>query len=256
MIMRILFLNKAPKNAAKYNVESIEKLLNSYASPGTKIEIGFPDNFAGSQVEDALGNQSMLNGLDHMMDVPSLIRKIIWAEANGYDAVIQSTFDPGVDGGRLVVKIPVIGPMRTTIHAAATLADKIGITVPLRSHIPYTWRLLRMIGMDHMVADIRTIHIYGADLDQRRDEITEKSIALIKDMVKDTGVEAIIPLGGAIIPYVVDPADLQAGAGVPVFNTKAVSIRFAEACVACGMTQSPHTYPRADLKPEDFITEV
>ena len=255
--MRILFLNKAPKNAAHYDVAGIEKLLNSYASPGTKVEIGFPDNFAGSQVEEELGNQSMLNGLDHMMDVPALIRKIIWAEANGYDAVIQSnTFHPGVDGGRLVVKIPVIGPLRTTIHAAATLADRIGITVPLRSHIPYTWRLLRMIGMAHMVTDIRTIHIYGADLDKRRAEITDKSVALIKDLVRDTGAEAVIPLGGAIIPYVVDPADLQAGAGVPVFNTKSVSIRFAEACVALGMRQSPHTYPRADLKAEDFVKQV
>jgi allantoin racemase len=255
--MRILFLNKAPKNSAHYDVTGIEKLLNSYASPGTKVEIGFPDNFAGSQVENQLGNQQMLNGLDHMMDVPALIRKIIWAEANGYDAVIQSnTFDPGVDGGRLVVNIPVIGPLRTTIHAAAVLADRIGITVPLRSHIPYTWRLLRQIGMDHMVTDIRTIHVYGPDLAQRRAEITNKSIALIKGLVNDTGAEAVIPLGGAIIPYVVDPRDLEAGAGVPVFNTKAVSIRFAEACVAHGMRQSPFTYPRADLKPEDFVEQI
>ncbi|MFM2129242.1 MAG: hypothetical protein RL477_788 [Pseudomonadota bacterium] len=255
--MRILFLNKAPKNSAHYDVAGIEKLLNSYASPGTKVEIGFPDNFAGSQVEDELGKQSMLNGLDHMMDVPALIRKIIWAEANGYDAVIQSnTFDPGVDGGRLVVKIPVIGPLRTTIHAAATLADRIGVTVPLASHVPYTWRLLRQIGMDHLVTDIRSIDTYGPDMKQRRAEITRHTIDVIKGLVRDTGAQAVIPLGGAIIPYVVDPAELQAGAGVPVFNTKSVSIRFAEACVALGLTQSPLAYPRADLKPEDFVKQV
>lgn len=255
--MRILFLNKAPKNSAHYDVAGIEKLLNSYASPGTTVEIGFPDNFAGSQVEDKLGSQSMLNGLDHMMDVPALIRKIIWAEANGYDAVIQSnTFDPGVDGGRLVTKIPVIGPLRTTVHAAATLADRIGITVPLKSHVPYTWRLLRQIGMDHLITDIRTIDTYGPDMKQRRAEITAHTIEVIKGLVRDTGAQAVIPLGGAIIPYVVDPAELQAGAKVPVFNTKSVSIRFAEACVAIGMTQSPLCYPRADLKAEDFVKQV
>ena len=161
--MRIMFLNKAPKNSAKYDVTSVEKLLNSYASEGTRVEVHFPENFAGSAVEDVTGNQKMLNGLDHMMETPSLIRKICWAAENGFDAVIQSnTFDPGIDGGRLVVKIPVIGPLRTTVHAAAVLADRIGITVPLPSHVPYTWRLLRTIGMDHMVTDIRALDIYGS----------------------------------------------------------------------------------------------
>jgi allantoin racemase len=255
--MRILFLNKAPKNAAKYNVTEIEKLLNSYASPGTKVEIGFPENFAGSQVHESLGGQSMLNGLDHMMGLPGLIRKILWAQENGYDAVIQSnTFDPGVDGGRMVVRIPVIGPLRTTIHAAAVLADRIGITVPLSSHVTYTWRLLRAIGMDHMVAGIRPIETYGPDMNERRAEITAHTIEVIKGLVKDRGAEIIIPLGGAIIPYVVDPMDLQNGAGVPVLNTKAISIRFAETCVALGLAHSPLTYPRADLTADDFVRQV
>ena len=255
--MRILFLNKAPKNAVKYDVTGIEKLLNSYASPGTKVEIGFPDNFAGSQVEESLGNQSMLNGLDHMMEVPALIRKILWAQENGYDAVIQSnTFDPGVDGGRLVARIPVIGPFRTTVHAAAVLADRIGITVPLSSHVPYTWRLLRTMGMDHMISDIRPIETYGPNMNAQRAEITAHTIEVIKGLVKDTGAEIVIPLGGAIIPYVVDPLDLQRGAGVQVLNTKAISIRFAETCIALNLAQSPLTSPRADLKADDFIREV
>ena len=38
--MRIMFLNKAPK--AVYDVTEIEKLLNSYASPGTRVEVKFP----------------------------------------------------------------------------------------------------------------------------------------------------------------------------------------------------------------------
>ena len=59
-------------------------------------------------------------------------------------------------------------------------------------------------------------------------------------------------MGGAIIPYVVDPADLEAGVGVPVFNTKSVTIRFAETCVGLGLSHSPITYPRANLSYDDF----
>ena len=96
--MRILFLNQAPKRSSHYEAEKIEAQLNTYASPGTKVEIGFPDDYEGSKVFETIGSQSALNGLHHMMETPAIIRKIFWAAQNGYDAVISSnTFDPGVD---------------------------------------------------------------------------------------------------------------------------------------------------------------
>lgn len=253
--MRIMFLNQAPKTEKSrpaYNVEKIEAQLNSYASPGTKIEIGFPESYDGAQLFDTIGKQSMLNGLHHMMETPSIIKKIFWAEANGYDAVISSnTFDPGVDGGRLAVKIPVIGPLRTSVHAAAVLADRIGITVPLPPHVPYTWRLLRAFGMDRFVVDIKPIGVYR-DAEARKPEIFDITTGLINSLVKDKGAEIIVPLGGALIPYIVDPDDLAKATGVQVLNTKAISIKFAEMCVRFGMTQSAITYPRADIRYDDF----
>jgi Asp/Glu/hydantoin racemase len=181
------------------------------------------------------------------------VRKIFWASQNGYDAVISSnTFEPGVDSGRLAVEIPVIGLMRTALHAALTLADRVGITVPLPPHVPYTWRLLRSHGLDRFVTDIRPIGIYGADIAQRRDEIFAITVKTIRALVEERRAEIIVPLGGAIIPYVVDPKDLAAATGVQVLNTKAIGIRFAEMCVACGMTQSALTYPHAKLTDDDF----
>src|SRR5437016_12244385 len=172
--MRICFLNQAPKKSAAYEAARIEAKLNSYASPGTKVEIVFPDDYEGSQLYDTIGSQSVLNGLHHMMETPSIVRKIFWAAENGYDAVISSnTFDPGVDGGRLAVNIPVIGLHRTAMHAALTLADRVGITVPLAPHVPYTWRLMRTLGLDHFVSDIRQIGIYGADIAQHGQEFLD-----------------------------------------------------------------------------------
>lgn len=256
--MRILFLNQAPKgpnnNKAHYDVEQIEGLLNRYASPGTKVEIGFPDDFDGAHILDAIGAQSALNGLHHMMETPAIIRKIFWAAQNGYDAVIQSnTFDPGVDGGRLAVSIPVIGLMRTAMHFGLNLADRIGITVPLATHVPYTWRILRSYGLDRFVTDIKPIGIYGTNLKSRKAEIFDITAGLIRALVDRTGAEIVLPLGGAIIPYVVDPADLQKACGVQVLNTKSIGIRFAETCVSLGMTQSAITYPRPKLTYDDFV---
>jgi Asp/Glu/hydantoin racemase len=230
--MRICFLNQAPKKSAAYEAARIEAQLNSYASPGTKVEIVFPDDYEGSQLYDTIGSQSILNG---------------------YDAVISSnTFDPGVDGGRLAVNIPVIGLLRTSVHAALTLADRVGITVPLPGHVPYTWRILRSYGLDGFVSDIRPLGIYGKDIAERKNEIFEKTANLIRGLISETRAEIIVPLGGALIPYVVSPDDLAKATGAQVLNTKAIGIRFAEMCVACGMTQSAITYPKAKLSYDDF----
>jgi len=207
-------------------------------------------------VHDVVGAQSNMNGLHHVLQAPSLIAKIVWAAENGFDAVIQSnTFDPGVDGGRLAVNIPVIGLLRTTMHAALNLADKVGITVPLAPHVPYTRRILRAYGLEQFVAGIKPIGIYGTGLEKRKNEIFDVTVGLIRGLIEE-GAEIILPLGGAIIPYVVDPVDLQRDTGIQVLNTKAIGIRFAEMCVALGMTQSAITYPRFKLTAEDFTARI
>ena len=96
--------------------------------------------------------------------------------------------------------------------------------------------------------------VYGKDIKERGQEIFDIATGLIRGLVKETRAEIILPLGGALIPYVVDPEPTCSKAtGVQVLNTKAIGIRFAEMCVACGMTQSAITYPRAKLSYEDFV---
>ena len=70
--------------------------------------------------------------------------------------------------------------------------------------------------------------------------------------IKKGGAGCIIPLGGAVVPTLVSPKDLEREVGVPVLNTKAIGIRFAEMCVQLGMTQSALNYPLAQLRYEDF----
>ena len=79
---------------------------------------------------------------------------------------------------------------------------------------------------------------------------------LIRGLVDQKGAEIIVPLGGAFIPYIVDPEDLAKATGVQVLNTKAISIRFSEACVRFGMTQSEISYPRANIRSDDFTSKA
>src|SRR5262249_58472766 len=50
------------------------------------------------------------------------------AEKEGYDAAVPlGTLDLGVDGGRSLGDIPVIGPCEAMFHIAAPLRDRLGV---------------------------------------------------------------------------------------------------------------------------------
>src|SRR5262245_66123479 len=166
--MKIMALGKKPRKTTAEEMTELEKPWNRYASPGTRVEVAFPDDFEGSQVWETLALQKMQNGLDHIMEAPSLIRKIVWAAENGYDAVIQSNrFDPGVDGARLSVAIPVIGPFRTTTHVVANLVDRTGTPVPPPSHVPYTSPPPRPMGIEGRGPCVPRLGSYVPSLDER-----------------------------------------------------------------------------------------
>lgn len=251
---KIMFLNHLPKvDGGDGSHDRVRSLLRSYASFGTEIDLAWPDDFPGGYVSRVLSERKMLNGLHHATEVTSLVRKTVWAAENGYDAVIQSDgFDPGVEESRLAVRIPVIGVMRTNLHVAATLATRIGITVPLDSHIPETRRLLAAYGFTSAITDVRSIQIYGSDLASRKDELRSRAITVMKSLVSETGAEVIIPFGGALIPYVVPVADLISEVSVPILETKAIAIRFAETCIDLGIVHSRAAYPMTELRSDDF----
>lgn len=256
--MRIMFLSQSPRepnNPEKH--ERIVKHLTAYTSPDTELDLCYPDDFAGARVFEAMGDKNALSGLHHTMEAPALVAKAVWAEENGYDAVVQSnTFDPGVEASRLAVRIPVIGLFRTALHTAATLAGRIGIMVPLDGHVPYTRRIVQSYGMSPFVTDVRAIGVYGKELESKRDTVRERAADVLRSLVDETDAEILIPLGGALIPYVVSPADLEAVVGAPVINTKWVGIRFAETCVRTGMRPSPLAYPNAGLQSQDFRSKA
>lgn len=256
--MRILFLNQGPRDPemTDADVAEVEKLLQSYASPGTEIVYQFIDDFPGARVHDVQGASQALNGLYHQMAATSIVQSIVRASASGIDAVIQSnTFDPGVEAGRLAVRIPVIGLMRTTLAVASTVADKIGIIGPLDSDLPSAWRTMCAYHMDHLIVGMNAYNIYSADIKQRRGEIFEQTVRMAKELVAK-GAQVIVPLGGRIIPYLVDPKSIEDATGAPVLNTKSIGIRYAEMCVSLGIRHSALAYPPCVALPEHFTMKA
>jgi allantoin racemase len=248
--MKIMYLGHRPVVNAEREVR-VNELLQSYSSPGTEVHIGQPDDYPGGYITRYLSGQEMLNGLHHATQVTALVRKTVWAAENGYDAVVQGdNFDPGVEASRLAVRIPVIGVMRASLHFASILGTRIGLTVPLDSHVPEVWGLLRTYGFASLVTDVRPLNVYTG-LANRVEELRATAIRTMNSLVND-GAQIIIPLGGALIPHVVSVSELEAEVSVPIMTPGAIGIRVAETCVQLGVAHSRAAYPMVELKSSYF----
>src|SRR5947209_6716490 len=142
--MRIMALNQMPRNTKDpdYHLR-VERLLRSHASPSTEIDLCYPDDYPGAGISAEMSAQHVHTELHYAISVPALVRKIVWAEEQGYDAVVQTNaFDPGVEPARLAVRIPVIGLCRTSVMVAASIAERIAITVPFDGYVAHTWHVL------------------------------------------------------------------------------------------------------------------
>jgi allantoin racemase len=220
--------------------------LHQYASPGTTIEVHYPEDLGGSEVLHHQRKTKTLAGLHHILETPALVKKIIEAERDGFDAVVQTdAFDPGVEAARLAVRIPVVGSLRASLHFAATLCDRFALTVPLESYVPYVWRLVETYRMTHFVTGMKVIGMYEVgDLSKYHDPILERTIAVTRELIAG-GAQALIPLAARLIPAAVSAEEVEREVGIPVINTQAVAIRFAELMASSKTVHSQRAYPWA-----------
>ena len=257
--MKIMFLAYTPRRnpSARPDDETLRQL-NSYASPGTEIVLAEPEDLGGGAIDKQLSAEIAINGLHHMLRVPAIIKKIIEAERSGFDAVIQSnTYDPGVEQARLAVRIPVVGVLRATCHVAACLAHRVGITILVESMVPYTRSILREYGLAPLITGIKALNMYETgDLSEVREPIKRKVIELAKAL-KAEGAEVVIPLGGRVFPGAITCEEIEAEAGIPILNTKAIGIQFTEMLVRNQMSQSPIAYPcPIRFEPDDVTKKM
>src|SRR6266850_3349849 len=104
-----------------------EEVARSYSTP--EVEVGIlsvkPSPFGG------------LSPAEIQLVAPYFHAAYLQAEREGYDAAVPlGTLDLGVDGGRSLVDIPVVGPCEAMFHIAAQLGERFGIICYHESVIP------------------------------------------------------------------------------------------------------------------------
>jgi allantoin racemase len=230
-VTRVLYLVPGHLSKAR-GVEELERrrdLLQSWAAPG--VEIGIAEN--------PHGPGSIESAWEEYVSVPGSIEVAAAAEADGYDAVIIGCFgDPGLDGFREILTVPVVGPCEAGMHVAATLGHRFGIVTVLDSVVEPLRRLARIAGLDSRVATVLACDIPVLELGAHSYEpVLEGCKAAI-----DAGADTLL-LGCMSMAFLGVAERLSEELGVPVINPARTALKHAELLVGSGLTHSKKAFP-------------
>jgi allantoin racemase len=177
---------------------------------------------------------------------PAFIDAFRQAEREGYDAIVPlGTLDLGVDGGRSVVDIPVIGPAEAMLHVASLLGDRFGGMVYHRKLLPMMQAIVRRYGFEHKMAGWHCAGFDLPDIAANSQSLTDSFVAGARRLIEEEGVEVILALGITQCPIHMKPQWLSEQLGVPVVEGIGAPIKLAGMLGSLGLKHSRLRWPKS-----------
>lgn len=160
------------------------------------------------------GTASIESEYDKALAAPFVIKKVEWAEKQGYDAVVISCMgDPGLQGAKQAVSIPVVGPGEAARQIAPILGEKVARVYPTG------------LTVLQLVEDAeKTFQVL---LENGKKALAEGAQVLI------LGCTGLHGLGKR----------LQDALGVPTLEGEGLALSLAQMFVDVGLTHSKRAYP-------------
>ena len=204
--------------------ELTREILSKVAFQGTEIDV----------VSLERGPASIESAYDEALAVPEVLKIVVEAERQGYDAVVILCMgDPGVAPARELVKIPVVGPCQAALAIASTLGERCSILTILREAVPVFWRLARRYGFEGHLASVRSIEIPVLKLWDDREAVFRALAREGKAAVEEDGADVLV-LG---CTGMMDLGEkLQRELGVPVVDPALAALKYAELLVSLGLS--------------------
>ena len=171
----------------------------------------------------------------------AVARKCLEIAQLGYDAIAGTAFlDNGLDGARELVNIPVVGPAKTSLYLAATLANKFAV-IMARGDLPkHVWAFAKVIGVADRIVAVPTLACSVTDFLRDEGRAVEMAAEMGKRVMDEQGAEAIVLGCGATTGLA---PQLSQALGIPVLDPGRTAVKFAEMLVDLGLSHSKKTYP-------------
>jgi allantoin racemase len=228
---RILYLVPGPLSRSRGagELERRRSHLQEWAAPGVAVGIA----------ENPDGPPSIESAYEEYVSVPGSFAVATKAQDEGYDALILGCFgDPGLDGFRELLDVPIVGPFEASVHAACQLGHRFGVVTVLDSIVAPLHKLARVAGLDSRVAAITAVDVPVLELGGHSVEAVREGCHRVLAAGADT-----IVLGCMSMAFLGVAEQLSEELGVPVINPARTALKTAELLLGSGLAHSRRAFP-------------
>jgi allantoin racemase len=181
------------------------------------------------------------SSLELYLSSAAVARKVVEVAQMGYDAVVGTAFlDNGLDAARELVDIPVVGPAKTTLYMAATLANTFAVITAAGDLPKHVKAYAKVLGVADRLVAVPTLKCTVADFLRDEAQAVAMITALGRQLMEEQGVEALVLGCGAttgLAPQVAREL------GIPVLDPGLTAFKYAEMLVDLGLSHSKRAFP-------------
>lgn len=220
--MRILVVNP---NTTRSMTQSMRDSAVRYAAPETEI-IGVTPAWGAPGIEGSF--EGLLSA--------AAVMEAVSTYPEPFDAVVMAGFgEPGREGVRELVDVPVMDITECSALLACTLGARFSVVTTIKHFVPIIEDIYATIGIGRRCASIRTTGLSVLEL-ERDVETTKRRLAEEAQAAIDQDGAEVIVLGcGGMGGF---DKELEARVGAPVIDGIVAAVKMAEACCAYGVSTS------------------
>jgi len=233
--MRILYIvpgMMAIDDAGRRELDRRRGILQDHAARGVEVAI--------DDLKE--GPRSIESFHDEYLAIPGVMERVVQAQKEGFDAAIVGCFgDPGLNGCRELVRMPVVGPGASSLLFAVMLGYRFGVIAVMDSTIPMIHHLAYAAGVRDKLGPVLSPNIPVLELARDRKATIGKMIEVSHKLI-DRGADTLV-LGCMSMAFMMVAEELTEKLGIPVVNPALVVLKTAETLVGSGLSHSKRAFP-------------
>jgi allantoin racemase len=220
---RILVVNP---NTNPKNTKVIADAIAPFAPLGVEVETVSPD-------KGPVGLESYYHNYIASVNVH---KRIVEAEKEGYDGVVIACYgDPGIEGAKELVDIPVVGITEASYALARILATKFLVVVSAETAVPRQIRYIKSLGLPDYQYAVRPIGLTVLGVMSDRMSAKDMIAKNCEIALKETGSEIIV-MGCSGFSGL--RAELEKQLNVPIIDPVVAGVQVCATLINMGLSQS------------------
>jgi allantoin racemase len=223
MERKILVINP---NTNPKNTKVIADAIEPFVPDGTKVD----------SVSPARGPVGLESYYHNYLASVNVHERIVQAEKEGYDGVVIACYgDPGIEGAKELVDIPVVGITEASYAYARLLSTKFLVVVSAATAVPRQIRYIKSLGIPDFQYDVRPIGL--TVLGVMSDRMSAKDLIAnnCKVALEETNSELIV-MGCSGFSGL--RADLEKQLKVPIIDPVVAGVHMCDSLIRMGLAQS------------------